>query len=93
MIVCLCLLILQVPVIAIAHDYLLSEDELVVERESRLQEIASIGLGEDFAGCPENWVEEMVSHIDGAYGGISDYLRSIGFQQQDEEVLVRTMSV
>jgi protein-tyrosine phosphatase len=93
LIICLALLILQVPVDAITHDYLLSEDGLATEREARLEEIASIGLGEEFAGCPANWVEEIAHHLTNTYGGISEYAKSIGILQSEEDALVKQMSV
>jgi protein-tyrosine phosphatase len=88
MIICLCLLLLQVPIKAIAFDYLMSEEELVIEKESRMKEIASIGLGEDFAGCPKEWVEEMVRHIDRNHGGIGEYVRSIGLKEKELQGIV-----
>lgn len=91
--IALSLLLLRVPVDAITYDYLLSVPGLVEERESRLMEIASIGLGEEFAGCPENWVEEMVKHLDEKYGGIDRYCRSIGFSAGEEKELVDGLSV
>ncbi|KAG9234184.1 tyrosine/serine protein phosphatase-like protein [Amylocarpus encephaloides] len=92
LVICLALLLLGVPVDAIVHDYLLSEEELVPEYESRLEEIRSIGLGEEFAGCPADWVQEMVSHLDIKHGGARGYAKSIGFQELDQEALVERMA-
>jgi hypothetical protein len=36
----------------IKRDYLASEQGLAADREDRIKAIASIGLGEEFAGCP-----------------------------------------
>ena len=66
----------------------MSEGELEPERESRLVEIRSIGLTEDFAGCPSDWIEKMEGHLNEKYGGVRDYCRSIGFSKKDEESLL-----
>jgi len=79
---------MQIPIPAITHDYILSETELFPERESRLVEIRSIGLTEDFAGCPKEWVEEMEKHLKEKYGGVGQYCRGIGFTKVDEERLI-----
>ncbi|TVY65752.1 hypothetical protein LSUE1_G006314 [Lachnellula suecica] len=82
------LLLLEIPVLAIAHDYVMSESELLPERESRLVEIRSIGLTEDFAGCPPGWIEEMRKHLEEKYGGVRAYCRGIGFTEAEEERLI-----
>jgi hypothetical protein len=84
----LILLLLSVPVPAISHDYCMSEGELEPERESRLVEIQSIGLTEDFAGCPADWIEKMEGHLNEKYGGVRKYCRSIGYSEEDEESLL-----
>jgi protein-tyrosine phosphatase len=71
----------------------MSEEELVIEKESRLKEIASIGLGEDFAGCPKEWVEEMITHLDEGYGGIEKYVRSIGVTEGELKGIVEGLGV
>lgn len=55
LIVFLLLSLLGVKVDAITQDYVMSEKELLPERESRMKEIRSIGLTEDFVslGCRE----------------------------------------
>ena len=88
LIIALILLLLSVPVPAISHDYCRSERELESERESRMVEIRSIGLTEDFAGCPSDWVEKMEEHLNETYGGVREYCRSIGYSEQDEESLL-----
>ncbi|CAG8958237.1 hypothetical protein HYFRA_00000591 [Hymenoscyphus fraxineus] len=89
-IIALALFLLKIPVEAVSHDYLLSVEGLVSERESRLVEIREIGLGEEFAGCPTGWVEAMKKHVDEKYEGIQGYVRSIGFKQLDENAFVET---
>jgi protein-tyrosine phosphatase len=88
LIIALILLLLSVPVPAISHDYCMSEGELEPERESRLVEIQSIGLTEDFAGCPADWIEKMEGHLNEKYGGVRKYCRSIGYSEEDEESLL-----
>jgi protein tyrosine/serine phosphatase len=88
LIIALILMLLSVPVPAISHDYCMSEGELEPERESRLVEIQSIGLTEDFAGCPADWIEKMEGHLNEKYGGVRKYCRSIGYSEEDEESLL-----
>lgn len=91
LLVMLVLLLLDVPTEAITHDYVMSERELLPEREKRLREIRSIGLTEDFAGCPERWVREMEGWLGEKYGGVGEYVREIGVTEGEVEALVRGM--
>jgi len=88
LIVFLLLSLLGVKVNAITEDYVMSEEELLPERESRMKEIKSIGLTEDFAGCPADWVEKMDQHLQEKYGGVQKYCRSIGFEEDEEDKLL-----
>ncbi len=92
LIIALILLLLSVPVPAISRDYCLSEAELEPERESRLVEIRSIGLREDFAGCPADWIEKIEGHLNEKHGGLRQYCRSIGFSEAEEESLLSILS-
>ncbi|KEF63078.1 uncharacterized protein A1O9_01054 [Exophiala aquamarina CBS 119918] len=83
--VLLTLLLCGIPIQAITKDYLLSEEELEPEKEARMEEIASIGLDESFAGCPPDFCEVVVQHIDTKYGGISSYLRSVGVEDSQQD--------
>lgn len=72
----LLLLLLDVQSIgAITADYIASERELESEKASRLKEIMSIGLNEEFAKCPEDFVGEMVRHLNESYGGLTEYMK------------------
>ncbi|KAK0110793.1 hypothetical protein ONS96_002387 [Cadophora gregata f. sp. sojae] len=93
LIVALLLLILGVPLEAIAHDYVMSEQELECEKESRMVEIRSIGLSEHFATCPPDWIECMDGHLREKYGGLGRYLRRIGVSDEEEEELIRVLGV
>ncbi len=78
LVVQLALMLLEVAVDAINHDYILSQEELQSEREERLREIYSIGLTEEFADCHPRLVEEVKLHIDQTYGSIEKYLEVCG---------------
>ena len=88
LVICLILLLVKVPAKAITYDYRLSQSELMPERESRLKEIREIGLSDDFADCPEEWIEKMSLHLEEKYGGVRVYCRKIGFSEEDEVKLL-----
>lgn len=88
LVIALVLFLLKVPDAAISKDYVRSEKELEKERESRMREIKSIGLSEDFAGCPTDWVVRMDAHLQEKYGGVRAYCESIGFGDEDVVKLV-----
>ena len=81
LIIMLVLLLCEIPLDIIAIDYLASERELQPEREERLVEIQSVGLGEEFVGCPPDFAEKVFMHIEGKYGGIMNYLEYAGIQE------------
>lgn len=91
LIVLLVLLLLDVPLPAISHDYFLSVEGLRVERESRLKEIRSIGLADEFADCPVDFVEKMVGYLDEKYGGIEGYLEAVGVSKAERDSLVEAL--
>lgn len=69
---------------AIEADYIVSEAELQVEMESRLREIRSIGLTEEFAGCPPGWTHKMIEHINEHYGSVEEYLLRCGVTKETQ---------
>lgn len=77
-IVALLLFLLDVPIDAISYDYTMSEKELLPQREKMLGEIHEIGLSDEFAGCPKDWIYRVYGHINEKYGGIKPYLEHIG---------------
>ncbi|KUJ15565.1 tyrosine/serine protein phosphatase-like protein [Mollisia scopiformis] len=87
LIIALILFLLRVPSDAITNDYVLSESELLPERAERMKEISSIGLTEDFAGCPGDWVEKMEGHLKEKYGGVEGYCKRIGMEEEEWETL------
>lgn len=70
----LILLVLDVPLEVIAVDYMASEGELVSECELRIRELRAMGLSDDFARCPPNWVMDVHRHIEKTYGSVQGYL-------------------
>ena len=84
-IILLVLLLCDVDVEAITQDYVRSEPELEPEKAARMEEISSIGLDESFAGCPPDFCEEVLQHLKLSYGGLHNYLRTIGVDQSQQE--------
>ncbi|KAF2715996.1 hypothetical protein K431DRAFT_289786 [Polychaeton citri CBS 116435] len=78
LVVLLVLLLLGAPLEAIEEDYVMSERELAPEREEKLNEVRSIGLPDEFAGCPKHWVEEVARFIQEEFGGVERYLEKCG---------------
>lgn len=91
LIVMLVLFLLDVDHAFIDEDYRLSESELAPEMESRLKEMASIGLGEQFAVCPPGVVESVHAHVEEKYGGTEKYLEVTGVSREDIERLKRRL--
>ena len=89
----LLLSLLSIPVAAITHDYILSEAALLPERASRLEEIHAIGLTDDFAGCPPDWIEKMDEYLKETWGGVEAYCESIGFGNAEQDELRRGLGV
>ena len=89
----LLLLLCQVPVAAIASDYLASEKELQPEREKRLEEIRAMGLTDEFAGCQEGFVEGVVEFLQEESGGVEGYLEKIGVKREEREEVRRYLMV
>lgn len=91
LVVILLLLLLDVPMGAISADYMASENELESERESRMEEIRRVGLGEEFAHCPAGFVQEIAEHLQDVYGGVQGYLRSIRIDERTQDDIKRSM--
>ncbi|KAF7856931.1 hypothetical protein EAF04_009691 [Stromatinia cepivora] len=89
--IALVLFILEIPIEAISHDYLMSEEKLLPERKSRLKEIHEIGLSDDFAGCPADFVEKTYEYLENSYGSVENYLTTIGFTEDERTALVREL--
>ncbi|KAF2810219.1 tyrosine/serine phosphatase-like protein [Mytilinidion resinicola] len=88
--VMLVLILLGVPREAIEKDYLVSEPNLLSEKEERMKEIESIGLTEHFASCPPELVPEVLNHITEKYGSVEKYLLGVGVTTEMQET-IKTM--
>ena len=69
----------------------MSEEKLLPERESRLKEIHEIGLSDDFAGCPVDFIEKIYEYLQNTYGGVADYLTTIGFPEDERTALAKEL--
>ncbi|KAI9880419.1 MAG: hypothetical protein M1830_003459 [Pleopsidium flavum] len=85
LVVMLLLLMLDIPFDAIAYDYVASEAELLSEKEARMQEIVEIGLTEEFAWTPPDFVMKVTQHINTQYGGLLSYFQRIGIGNKTQE--------
>lgn len=92
LLVALLLFLMEVRIEAITYDYTMSEGELLPERESRMKEIREIGLSEEFAGTPKDWIIKMKEHLDEKFGGVKRYLDSIGVNEEMQGRLVKILS-
>ena len=68
-----------IPISAMKADYMASEPALVAEREERLSDIRAMGLDDEFAGCPEGFVEAVIGWLGEQWGGVEGYLGGMGF--------------
>lgn len=91
LVVILLLLLLNVPLGAISADYTASEKELECERESRMNEIRRVGLGEEFSACPAGFVQEIARHLQDTYGGVNEYLKRIGVDEETQDKIKENM--
>ncbi len=58
-----------------------------------MKEISSIGLTEEFACCPNDWIENMELYLREKYGGVAEYCEAIGFEREAQERLVQMFGV
>lgn len=91
LVVILLLLLLDVPLGTISDDYVASENELESERESRIEDMRRVGLGEEFARCPAGFVQEIAEHLQDVYGGVQGYLRRIRIDERTQDNIKRNM--
>ena len=90
----LLLLLLEMPLLAIAADYVASERELEVEMEERIADMKQVGLGRDFAECPKSFVACVAGELDGKYGGVKNYLRDhVGVGEKVQETIKSIMLI
>lgn len=84
-------MILDVPLSAIKHDYALSDEALVSEREERLIEIHEIGLSDEWADTHPDLIPSLEKHLNTKYGGLDGYLDGIGFGSQQRDGVRSTL--
>ncbi|PGH04431.1 hypothetical protein AJ79_07088 [Helicocarpus griseus UAMH5409] len=75
----------KIPLSAITSDYRISEGQLLPELEERLEEMREMGLPEDFAKCPDGFVEDVMRFLEEGYGGIRGYLSAAGVDDETVE--------
>ena len=81
-------MILGIPANAITHDYRLSDEGLVSEREARLAEMREIGLTEEWGNTAADFVERISQHLETRYRGLDNYLDGIGFDSEHRARLI-----
>ncbi|KFY46522.1 hypothetical protein V495_02418 [Pseudogymnoascus sp. VKM F-4514 (FW-929)] len=91
MVICLLLFLLDVPIEAVVYDYTLSEAGLLPEREERMVEIREIGLTEEFADAPREWIEKMHEYLGEKYGGVREYLEDIGVDEETQAKIIEAL--
>ncbi|OXV11292.1 hypothetical protein Egran_00944 [Elaphomyces granulatus] len=74
-----------VPLDVISADYTKSELELITELEERMKELRAVGLDEEYAKCPPTFTEQVKQYLDNTYGGVENYLQSIGISKEKQE--------
>ncbi|KAK3995637.1 protein-tyrosine phosphatase-like protein [Cladorrhinum sp. PSN332] len=88
----LTLLILDIPLDAISHDYHLTDQALLSEYQTRLQEVREIGLPDEFANTTPKLVQHIVAYLNQKYGGLNAYLDRIGFTESHRVKLRESLS-
>ena len=89
--IALLLLLLEVPLPAIAADYEASERELQPEMNERIRAMEKIGLKREFALCPNGFVESVISELNNKYGGIRRYLDEKVGLSEDKQQKIRQL--
>lgn len=84
-------MILDIPIDAIEHDYLLTDAALAHGRQETVAEIRAIGLPEEWAGTASNMITGIRDHLDERYGGLDGYLDHIGFTKADRLMVTDTL--
>jgi protein-tyrosine phosphatase len=84
-VVLLILVLCGVDLETVTADYVRSETELKPDMEEWSRYLGSLGLDDSFAGCPANFVEKIVAHIDIEYDGIVSYFNNIGVDEATQK--------
>ena len=73
------------------YDYTLSEAGLLPTRESMAVEIREIGLTEEFASAPADWIPKMQKYLQEKYGGTREYLEAIGVDAKMQSLITEAL--
>jgi protein-tyrosine phosphatase len=87
LVILLVLLLCEVPCWAAEKEYAVSETELEPNHEERLRYLTTVGLNESFAGCPGDFVEKIIEHLDKRHGGVVKYLTKIGVDSKAQKTI------
>ena len=67
-------MVLDVPVDAIEHDYILSDKLPDVELQKRVRDVREIGLADDWSRTASTLISFITTHIKEEYGDLNNYL-------------------
>ncbi|SMY25920.1 unnamed protein product [Zymoseptoria tritici ST99CH_1A5] len=84
LVVLLVALLVGVGMEDVKRDYLLSREGLEGDREERVKAVREMGLTDEFAGCEEGLVEEIVRELRERYGGVEKYLEGCGVLREKQ---------
>ncbi|KAH7062367.1 protein-tyrosine phosphatase-like protein [Macrophomina phaseolina] len=88
----LTLFLLGVGVEDVQRDYMATQAELEPERGPRVEEIARIGLGPEWADCEPSLVEKTKKFLDERYGGVEEYLEHAGVNRETQQKIKGMLS-
>jgi protein-tyrosine phosphatase len=92
-IILLILVLCGIDLKTVTADYIKSEAELKPEMEELSRYLGRLGLDGSFAGCPADFVDKVVAHIDLEYGGIASYFCSIGVDEATQRKVKQILMV
>ncbi|KAM0335731.1 hypothetical protein ACHAQA_000781 [Verticillium albo-atrum] len=87
LIIALVLMMLNIPVAAIEHDYALTDAALGADKDERLKEIREIGLTKNWGSTDPRMITAIAEHLSTKYGGLDEYLDIIGFDLDQRKQL------
>ena len=79
----LVLMILDVPIHAIEHDYHLTDQAVKQDVAGRLAEVREVGLADDWIYTAPGQIACAAAHLQERYGGLGPYLDNIGLSEED----------
>lgn len=88
----LVLMILDVPVVAIEHDYFLTNNVPTTVFQERVEEFAKIGLPEAWAGTDKRMITGLWDHLNDNYGGLEAFLDRIGIGKEERYSIRENLS-